>query len=119
MGPRAKITNPGGRPKGVPNKVNGQARAIIAEIVDLKAEQVSVWLEQIEKRDGPLAAFKCWESLVEYAIPKLRSVDMVVEQKKPEHGLTDDELASAIDHFRMLKRKAPITVDAVPVKVTT
>jgi hypothetical protein len=39
--------------------------------VDGNAERLNGWLDQIEDRDGPKAAFQCFTDLLEYHVPKL------------------------------------------------
>lgn len=95
----------GGRPPGVPNKATIVAREAIGQLVDANVPKMAGWLEQIEKKHGPLMAWKCLETMVEFAVPKLVRSEATVKVERPEGQLTDDELASAIDHFRMLRRR--------------
>lgn len=66
--------NPNGRPKGVANKATLQAREAIAAFVDGNAHRLTEWLDRIAQ-DNPKAAFDCFQSVVEYHIPKLSRVD--------------------------------------------
>lgn len=95
---------PGRRP-GVPNKATTQAREAIRLLIEANVPKMAGWLEEIYAKDGPLAAWKCVEAMTEFAVPKLVRSEATVEVKRPEGELTDDELASAIDHFRMLRRR--------------
>lgn len=61
----------GGSRKGRPNKSTAAAREAIARFVDGNAERLNDWLDQIERQDGPKAAFQCFQSLIEYHVPKL------------------------------------------------
>lgn len=62
---------PGGSRKGIPNKSTANAREAIARFVDGNADRLNDWLDQIEERDGPKAAFSCFTDLLEYHVPKL------------------------------------------------
>lgn len=60
-----------GRKKGTPNKSTAAAKEAVARFVDGNAHRFERWLDKIEERDGPRAAFQCLESLLEYHVPKL------------------------------------------------
>lgn len=66
----------GGRVKGVPNKSTANARAAIADFVDGNATRLNKLLDQIEKEDGPQAAFKCIVDLLEFHVPKLQRTEL-------------------------------------------
>src|SRR6185437_5592859 len=59
-----------GRPKGLPNKATQNAREAIAQFVDGNAHRLVEWLDRIAL-DSPKDAFNCFQSVVEYHIPKL------------------------------------------------
>lgn len=59
-----------GRPKGLPNKATQNAREAIAQFVDGNAHRLVGWLDRIAD-DNPKAAFDCFQSVIEYHIPKL------------------------------------------------
>ena len=69
LGMQGKKT--GGRKKGVPNKAHAHAREAIALFVERNAPRLAELIQRIEKEEGPLAAFKCIESMIEYHIPRL------------------------------------------------
>ena len=60
----------GGKVKGVPNKATHNAREAIALFVDGNAHRLEGWLDQIAAKD-PKQAFDCFQSVIEYHIPKL------------------------------------------------
>lgn len=62
---------PGGSRKGIPNKATQNAREAIARLVDGNAWRMEEWLQRIEQEEGPLAAWKCMQDVIEYHIPKL------------------------------------------------
>ena len=65
-----------GRPRGVPNKATTNAREAIARLIDGNVERMQDWLDQIAATDGPLAAFKCLQDVLEYHIPKLARTEL-------------------------------------------
>lgn len=71
-----KRRKPGpGRPKGLPNKTTANAREAIARFVDGNAHRCQEWLDEIAKKEGPMAAFRCFTDLIEYHVPKLARME--------------------------------------------
>lgn len=68
--PKGTTNNPNGRPKGTANKATTNAREAIAQFVDGNAHRLVEWLDRIAL-DSPKDAFNCFQSVVEYHIPKL------------------------------------------------
>ena len=66
-----------GRPKGATNKSTALAREAIARFVDGNAHKLEQWLDQVAQ-DNPAEAFKLYQSVVEYHIPKLARTDTTV-----------------------------------------
>lgn len=66
----------GGRVKGTPNKSTANARQAIADFVDGNAHRLQGWLDRIAEEDGPQAAIDCFNSLVEYHVPKLARTEI-------------------------------------------
>ena len=74
----ANLTNAGkGRPRGAQNKSTALAREAIARFVDGNAHKLEQWLDQVAQ-DNPAEAFKLYQSVVEYHIPKLARTDTTV-----------------------------------------
>jgi hypothetical protein len=71
------------RPKGSPNKATAAAREAIARFVDGNATRVQAWLDAIEAKDGPAAAYRCWLELVEYHVPKLARTEIAGDPDSP------------------------------------
>jgi hypothetical protein len=63
-----------GRPPGLKNKSTAKAREAIAELVDGNAHRLLGWLERVAEKD-PAEAFKLFQSVIEYHIPKLQRTD--------------------------------------------
>jgi hypothetical protein len=61
----------GGSRKGVPNKATCNAREAIALFVEQNVPRLQGWLDQIAVEQGPMAAVRCVQDMVEYHVPKL------------------------------------------------
>lgn len=89
---RAKRPQPkGGSRKGIPNKATANAREAIARFVDGNADRLNGWLDEIEAKDGPKAAFACFTDLLEYHVPKLSRAEI---EANVTHRTLDQELAA-------------------------
>lgn len=77
-------TKTGGRVAGQPNKSTAKAREAIASFVDDNAHRLTLWLDEIAAKD-PKDAFNCFQSIIEYHIPKLARGEL---QHEGNIGLT-------------------------------
>ena len=78
-----KSTAGPGRPRGRQNKSTRRAREAIGRFVDANANRLQGWLDEIAKKDGPLAAAKLFIDLVEYHVPKLARTEIANADEKP------------------------------------
>ncbi len=62
---------------GCPNKSTANAKAAIARFVDRNMDRLDDLLDQIEKEQGPQAAWRCIMDLIEYHVPKLARTEHV------------------------------------------
>lgn len=67
-----------GRPKGTHNKTSMEAKSIINRIVDKSLEWAEEDIEKLRKKD-PIRAFELSMKLMDYAYPKLKSIEMKAE----------------------------------------
>ena len=72
-----------GQGKRGPSKATVAAREAISRFVDGNAGRLQEWLDQIAKKDGPMAAFKCFSDVIEYHIPKLARTEHTGEGGGP------------------------------------
>jgi len=64
-----------GRPAGVPNRTTEQAKLTIQRAVNGVLDTMQKDLQEIKKKD-PIKAMELAIKLLEYSIPKLKSVDV-------------------------------------------
>lgn len=83
--PRGRIGNAGkGRVKGVPNKLTRDAKEALEEFIKGGAARLNRWLDEIEAKNGPKAAFECWQSVLEHYIPKLSRTEVTGANGGPQ-----------------------------------
>lgn len=81
--PKNQVGSRAGRPAGVPNKATMAAREAIAAFVDGNAHRLNAWLDAIEERDGPKAAWQCMMDVIEYHVPKLARTELTGKDGGP------------------------------------
>lgn len=97
--------NPNGRPVGSVNKSTSQAREAIAAFVDDNAHRLTEWLDRIAEKD-PKDAFNCFQSVVEYHIPKLARTEMTglnggaIKTEQVPSDLDKQILANYVDQVK-------------------
>ena len=79
---KGKSGNPAGKPRGAVSKQTQNARAAIGMLVEQNIPRMQGWLDAIAEKDGPAAAWRCLQDVVEYHIPKLQ---------RTEHANADGE----------------------------
>lgn len=81
-----------GRPKGVPNKINGEFRDTVRKLLEDNAENVGRWLTLVAEGDGtdspkgapdPGRALDLLAKLAEFAAPKLSRAEVTGENGGP------------------------------------
>jgi len=83
-----------GRKKGIPNKVNGEARLVLAQMVESMAPKVAGWIEEVAA-DDPGKAAGLFLAACEYFIPKLGRTEVTGPDGGPQqvvieiHKITD------------------------------
>lgn len=91
-----------GRPTGKMNRSTEQAKLTLARLANKGLDNITEDIDKIRK-DNPVKAAEIYIKLLEYVIPKLKSVDMKVEGeinnkiekitieiKEPKHGNNKD-----------------------------
>ena len=85
--------NPGGRPKGVPNKSTAELRGIMQSIFEAELPNVLDSLEKIREKGQETKYVELMLRLAEYHVPKaIQSVDITSGGEKITKILTIDPL---------------------------
>ena len=74
----------GGRKVGSYNKTTRRARELLVELIDLNADRVQGWLDEIAEKHGALEAMRAYSGLLEYSIPKLARTENVGDAGGPQ-----------------------------------
>jgi hypothetical protein len=72
-----------GRQRGSKNKATANAREAIARFVDGNVPRLQAWLDAIEQKEGPRAAWTCLMDLIEYHVPKLARTELTGQDGGP------------------------------------
>ena len=65
-----------------PGKATKNAREAIALLVEGNIPRMQGWLDEIAEKEGPMAAWRCLQDVIEYHVPKLQ---------RTEHANADGE----------------------------
>lgn len=69
---KRKTNNPNGRPKGKPNRITSDLRAMIKDFLTENYQKVTDDFQKLDPKDR----VKVFVDLLQYAIPKYQSVEM-------------------------------------------
>ena len=86
---KGHTNNPNGRPKGKPNKVTGDVRRWLAELIDGNRAQIKKDLKALSPKDRLLVL----EKLMQYVVPKQQATTLEVDYSK----MSDEQLNNIIN----------------------
>jgi hypothetical protein len=93
--PRGGARPGAGRPKGKPNRVTADARAVLQAVFEEQAPLVSGWFASVAQED-PGRALDALLRLAEYHIPKLGRLELDLTKMTPEQLLAELERRAAL-----------------------
>lgn len=88
---KGHTNNPNGRPKGKPNKVTGDVRRWLAELIDGNRAQIKKDLKALSPKDRLLVL----EKLMHYVVPKQQATTLEVDYSK----MTDAQLTNIVEQL--------------------
>jgi hypothetical protein len=88
---KGQTNNRAGRPRGKPNKVTGDLRAWINELLNDNRQQIAKDIQRLE----PHQRVTFFEKLLGYAVPKMQSVETKVDLNR----LSDEQLNMIINEL--------------------
>jgi len=91
----AKGIKTGGRQQGTPNKTTSEIRELITEFVSINWQRVQTDFEQLE----PKERLQFFEKLMQYAVPKMQSVNYEFELDSKLQKLSEEELDEIIERI--------------------
>lgn len=83
-----------GNPSGQKDRRKTRAQIAITQFVDARADRLETWLDQINEKDGPKAAFQAFVSVLEFALPKLARKELTGDPENPLQTVHRVELVS-------------------------
>ena len=89
--PKLKSGNPNGRPKGSTGKANKDIKAFFQLFVERNQSKMDKWLNDLAE-DNPGAALNFIMKASEFLIPKIKSVEHLVELVEPAGRLINDTI---------------------------
>ncbi|MDR2806525.1 MAG: hypothetical protein LBB85_13020 [Dysgonamonadaceae bacterium] len=88
---KGQTGNPGGRPKGRPNKTTAEVKMWIAGLIGKNQRQLEKDLKVLEPKDRWIVI----EKLLQYTVPKMQSVEAKIDLNR----LTDEQLNMIINEL--------------------
>ncbi len=72
----------GGRPKGSVNQVSRDFKETIRMLLEANSVNVAIWLERVAE-ENPAKALELLSRLAEFAVPRLKSVELSGDKDNP------------------------------------
>ncbi|MBS0379014.1 MAG: hypothetical protein JSS29_11055 [Proteobacteria bacterium] len=97
-----------GRPKGVPNRITRELRAVLKDFVEQNAPEVQVLWKRVAKRD-PARALTIYAGIAEFVTPKLIRTDTFVRaQAVPAGPVAASDVTRTYAEYMQLPQEAEL-----------
>lgn len=83
-----------GNPSGQKDRRKTRAQIAVTQFVDARADKLEGWLDRIDEKDGPKAAFQAFVSVLEFALPKLARKELAGDPENPVQTVSRIELVA-------------------------
>lgn len=93
--------NPAGRPPGIPNRRSADFKKKIEDFLENNWESMQGSFESLT----PYEKFQVCERFMQYATPRLKSIEQTAELERQLNSMTEDQLNDVIEEI--LKRINP------------
>jgi len=100
-----------GRPKGSPNKIVADVRAVIALVAEKNVPKINGWLDRVARKN-PAKATDLLLRVLEYHIPKLTRAEIVRPDDKNQRVIDSSQLTA--EQREQLRQMILATQPAVP-----
>ncbi len=104
-----KTNNPNGRPKGKPNKITGELKQWVSNLIDKNRDQFEIDLLSVE----PEKRLAIIEKLMSFVIPKMQSISMEAQIQSEYQALEklldnapEEAIQAITERILMLKQQS-------------
>ena len=100
---KGQPSNPGGRPKGVPNKTTKQAKELMEKVLFNEIDNIQTSLANIRRNDGDVKYIDSLVKLLAYVMPKksdITSDDEAIQGLTINVVVDDSETAETLKKLR-------------------
>lgn len=90
-----RTNNPNGRPRGAKNKITRPLKESISNFLTKNWSKIQSDINKLE----PFQRVQIYERLLQYSLPRLKSIDATLEVERKLESLSDEKLNELIDQI--------------------